>query len=203
MDPNEAGEYLLRIMESRTGIELASADILDIGCGSRFPASIINRGIDVGSYTGIDVYKDMIDFLIKNTATHPKMHFAHWPVNNALYNPAEEQQIAETTLPVVGEFDLICFFSVFTHLAPKEASFMLRLSAGALRSKGRIFLSAFVSDTQKTDFIDQDPDKSLLRAMYRRDYLESLMKDAGLAIAGFYTPEKLIMHHYVLRHDEG
>lgn len=200
MEPDVAGEYLLRTMEALTGIDLGCADILDIGCGSRFAGSIVNRNIKVRSYTGIDVYKEMIDFLAENTAQHANMNFVHWPVENALYNPREKKRLTETPLPVLGSFDLICFFSVFTHLAPDDARAMLRLSAGALRAAGRIFLTTFVSENQETDFFDQEPSKPLTKATYRREYLELLIKEAGLAVVGFHPPANLMQHHYVLRH---
>ena len=63
MEADAAGEYLLRAMEEKTGIPLVDADILDVGCESRFASAIINNSIAVGSYTGIDVFKEMVDYL--------------------------------------------------------------------------------------------------------------------------------------------
>ena len=60
---------------------------LDFGCGVRFAQAIVNRGIPVGRYVGVDVYREMIEFLTANV-TDPRLEFVHLDAHNALYNPA-------------------------------------------------------------------------------------------------------------------
>lgn len=62
--PEDTGKQLLDYMTRRLGlVDLSSTDILDFGCGCRFSESIVNLGVPVRTYTGIDLYKSLIDYL--------------------------------------------------------------------------------------------------------------------------------------------
>jgi SAM-dependent methyltransferase len=67
---------------------LAETNVLDVGCGTRFTQTLINRKkFALKSYTGIDVDKSVIDWLKANVeAKDERFHYAHWDVVNALYN---------------------------------------------------------------------------------------------------------------------
>src|SRR5882672_6395982 len=75
--PAETGLRLLEYVCQRIGIaSLAGLDMLDFGCGSRFTDAIVNRSVPLKSYVGIDVYKEMIDFLAEH-AKDPRLEFLH------------------------------------------------------------------------------------------------------------------------------
>jgi Methyltransferase domain len=81
----------------------------------------------VGTYVGVDVYADMIDFLKQNVAD-PRFGYHHIDVRNERYNPDACPMTDDTDLGVGDrQFDLICLFSVFTHLNPHDYRTMLRL----------------------------------------------------------------------------
>ena len=57
------GQQLIELAMHQTGrVTLANVDVLDVGCGVRFTQAIINRAIPIGSYTGIEVYRPIVDF---------------------------------------------------------------------------------------------------------------------------------------------
>lgn len=200
MPPDEAGEFLLRLVEEKTGLNLNEADILDIGCGTRFAASIINRNIDVKSYTGIDIVRDLIEFLSTSTENIDNMKFYYWNVKNALYNPGGEDIKEDDDFPVEGRFfDIVCFFSVFTHLTPGDAENILRMTRKVMRPGARVFLTAFVSKGQKDNFVDADPSKPLFKAIFNKSFFESMIDNCGFAVDYFSDPAKLTAYQYVLR----
>jgi SAM-dependent methyltransferase len=200
MPPDEAGEFLLRLVEEKTGLDLAASDVLDIGCGTRFAASIINRGLNLKSYTGIDINKDLITFLQGATSEIDNMKFHYWHVKNELYNPDGEEMTERSVLPIGDQkFDIVCFFSVFTHLTPADANTMLELARKVMKPSSRLFLTAFVSKAQKELFVDVDPSKPLFKALFRKSYFDEIVDNRGLAIEYFGEPTKLSAFQYVLR----
>ncbi len=58
------GQQLIELAMHQTGrVTLANVDVLDVGCGVRFTQALINRAIPIGSYTGIEVGRSIVDFL--------------------------------------------------------------------------------------------------------------------------------------------
>src|SRR5262245_11541416 len=65
--------------------DLSGKDVLDIGCGSRFTQTIINRDLPIKSYTGIDIYEPLISYLINNVRDS-RFSFHYWHIYNEMYN---------------------------------------------------------------------------------------------------------------------
>src|SRR4029450_10916443 len=129
-DPDATAEsavYLLRYICDKLGLpDLSQQDMLDVGCGTKFTQALLNHGLSIKSYVGVDVYREMIDFLCENVAD-PRFEYHHVDVQNDLYNPDAPPMTAHTGLGVGHRtFDVICLFSVFTHLAPRDYTTMLR-----------------------------------------------------------------------------
>ncbi|MDB5092033.1 MAG: hypothetical protein JWO85_134 [Candidatus Eremiobacteraeota bacterium] len=194
------GELLMKLVMRRLGIEnLADVDILDVGCGVRFAQTIVNRNIAVKSYTGLEVFVPIVDFLNENLASHdPRFRFHHWNVHNAMYNRGGVALSTFETLPTTESFDLIWLFSVFTHLNPDDALAMLRLLRKPLRPNGTLFFSAFIDD-ELTGFEDRDKENPLLLATYGRECMESLIESAGWRIDGSFERDQSnwIQHYFV------
>ena len=204
---DEGGEQLLTLMRDRCGLDsLAGLDILDVGCGVRFTQAIINRRIPIGTYTGIDVWREVIDFL--STQVEPsdeRFSYAHWDARNAMYNDSGSIALAEADLPFSGPFDLICMFSVVTHLDSDDAGAMFRLLRPHVRPDGHLFFSAFVGEG-----VDRYEDRSpagnppLSWAFYDLDFLSSLVTSAGWEIESIHEPlDPIIQTHFVCRPGEG
>jgi SAM-dependent methyltransferase len=126
--------------------DLGGLDVLDFGCGVRFSQAFLNRGVPIKHYVGVDVSHQVIDFLRSNV-TDPRFEFFHLDAHNELYNPTG-QPLSELTVPEieVRRFDLICLFSVFTHLAPPDYAAMLRLLRRFVAPGGRLFYTLFVNE---------------------------------------------------------
>ncbi len=126
--------------------DLGELDVLDFGCGVRFTQALVNRGLPIKHYVGVDVSADVIDFLGANVAD-PRFEYFHLDAHNALYNPTG-QPLAGLTVPGIEgrQFDVICLFSVFTHLAPEDYVAMLRLLRRYVRPGGRLFYTLFVNE---------------------------------------------------------
>jgi SAM-dependent methyltransferase len=125
---------------------LAGLDVLDFGCGVRFAQAVVNHRLDINRYVGVDVYREMIEYLDANVAD-PRLEFAHLDAHNALYNPTGRPfDEAAAGLPIVGQFDVICMFSVVTHLAPHDYVSVLRLLRRFVRPTGRLFYTLFLDE---------------------------------------------------------
>ena len=117
-----------------------------MGCGIKMTETLINEGLPIQRYVGIDVYGEMIDFLESNVED-PRFEYFHVPLHNELYNPTGERLTAATRLPApVAEFDVIWLFSVFTHLAPDDFHAMLRVLRPHVRDSGRLVFSLYINE---------------------------------------------------------
>jgi SAM-dependent methyltransferase len=130
--------------------DLSQTDILDVGCGVKLTQAFLAFDLPVRSYVGIDVYEAMIDFLRTNV-DDPRFEYHHVNMHNARYNPTGERMTEDTRLPL-GEgttFDIICLFSVFTHLAPHDYPLMLKLLRRYVRPDGRLIYSLYIDERTK------------------------------------------------------
>jgi Methyltransferase domain len=109
--------------------DLDGVHVLDIGCGVKLTQALINHGLPIGSYTGIDASAPVIDFL-RSSVDDPRFAFHHVDFHNARYNPTGVQMTPDTVLPVErADFDLICGLSLVTHLAPDDTKSILAITA--------------------------------------------------------------------------
>ena len=126
--------------------DLSQCDVLDVGCGVKFTQAILNHDLPIRSYTGVDVYGEMIDFLRANV-DDPRFEYHHVDVRNELYNPDAPPMTPETDLGMADRtFDVICLYSVFTHLAPADYVTMLKLLRRYVRPDGRLVYTLFVDE---------------------------------------------------------
>lgn len=228
----ESAVYLIRYMCDRLGIaDLSVWDMLDVGCGTKFTQAFVDRGLPVGSYVGVDVYAEMIDFLKQNVAD-PRFEYHHIDVRNERYNPDAPPMTEDTDLGVGDRrFHLICLFSVFTHLAPHDYRTMLRLLRRYVRPDGRLIYTLFIDELTNSGhgfvdsidralasrrepgrevdrrvkdaardvkpFVDLDPDRPLLRALYSREYAYELIEGTGWTPLGLLPPNEHAQHHFI------
>jgi SAM-dependent methyltransferase len=173
-DPDATAEsavYLLRYICDKLGLpDLSQQDMLDVGCGTKFTQALLNHGLSIKSYVGVDVYREMIDFLCENVAD-PRFEYHHVDVQNDLYNPDAPPMTAHTDLGVGHRtFDVICLFSVFTHLAPRDYTTMLRMLRRYVRPSGRLIYTLFIDELTEhgygfIDRVDRDLRSGSAKAM--------------------------------------
>jgi len=183
--PADTGSALIKYMCDRIGVAtLARLDLLDLGCGSRFAEAIINRNIQLNSYVGIDVYREMIDFLSEEI-DDPRLHFFHIDTRNLQYNRAGVPLTDHTILPIGGKrFDVICMYSVITHQLPNDAGALFKILRRHVREDGHLFFSAAVEEGN-FGYREQFPDAPTGLSVYSLDLLTQLLDAAHWRVLSF------------------
>ena len=178
----ESGVKLLALMASRFGLDgLGNSRILDIGCGTKFTQAILSRNIPIARYVGIDVYAEMIQFL-RESVGDSRFSFHHIDLHNEMYN-AGGQPLADTReLPISEtDFDIICLFSVFTHLAPHDYAPMLKLLRNYIHPQGKLIFSLFVHELTPGGYGCMD---GIMKALVAKDASLQEKQRASLEEAG-------------------
>jgi SAM-dependent methyltransferase len=162
----ESAVWLIEHMCSLLGLDdLGDTEILDVGCGIKFTRALIDRSLPVEKYVGIDVYREMIDFL-RETVDDPRFEYFHIDVCNERYNPDGEVLSDDTRLPVGDrKFDVICLFSVFTHFAPHDYRSMLKVLRPYVKPDGRLFYTLYIDEITEGGYGLMD----VMRARIRQD----------------------------------
>lgn len=217
----ESGRELLKFTCQRLGVDdLGRSDILDMGCGTKFTQAFLDYRLPLQHYTGIDVYQEMIEFLRQNV-NDARFEYHHMNTHNAMYNVDGLPLTAATELPLRGrEFDVICLFSVFTHLAPHDYVNMLKVVRPHIRDSGQLIFSLYVDELSGTGYglceeiaRDMEADwkpsglpfrdayrgKPLQWAVYSRQHAIELIEGTGWRIENLYMPEQYVQHHFVCR----
>ncbi len=143
----DAAVWLINHMCEHVGVpDLGDTDVLDFGCGVRFTQAFLNRGVPIKRYVGVDVSRPVIDFL-RARVSDPRFEYFHLDAHNDQYNPTGKP-LPDLTVPEIEDrrFDLICLFSVFTHLGPGDYVAMLSLLRRFVRAGGRLFYTLFVNE---------------------------------------------------------
>jgi SAM-dependent methyltransferase len=181
----DTGSRLLEYICRRMGIcSLAGMELLDFGCGSRFADAIINRNVPLKSYVGIDVYKEMIDFLAEH-AKDPRLEFFHIDARNPAYNKDGFPLSFDTVLPTAGRrFDLICMYSVITHQLRDDAAVIFTLLRRHVRDNGRLFFSAAIEDGD-FGYRERFPERPTELSVYSIDLITQLIEAAGWRMLSF------------------
>jgi SAM-dependent methyltransferase len=100
--------------------------VIDVGCGSGRLAVHLSDYLRTGSYLGTDVVPDLLDYA-RDLVVRPDWSFV---LADGLVIPAPDSSA-----------DIVCFFSVFTHLRHEESYCYLREARRVLRPSGRIVFS--------------------------------------------------------------
>ena len=147
----ESGLRLIQLMTRNLNVsDLGSSSVLDMGCGCKLVQAILNHDLPVNRYVGIDVFPDLIRFL-QSSVHDSRFSFHVQNTQNEMYNPRGEPLGPATRLPVEeGSFDIICLFSLFTHLAPNDYSAMLQMLRRYIKPTGKIIYSLYIHETTKS-----------------------------------------------------
>jgi len=168
--------------------DLSQTSVLDIGCGTKFTQAFYGRNVPVKRYHGVDVDPELIGFLA-SAVKDERFSYRHIDVYNARYYNAGERLSADTNLGVPGEtFDLICLFSVFTHLDPSDFQVMLELTRRYIAPTGTLIFTTFIDNELSKDFEDKDPEQPLLMALYREAAVRKFARAARWSVNKILLP---------------
>jgi SAM-dependent methyltransferase len=175
----DTGLVLIQYLCERLGIpDLAGLDVLDYGCGVRFTDTILNRNVALKSYVGIDVYREMVDWLIANV-TDPRLTYFHMNSRNPMYNPGGEQLGPDTRLPLGDRlFDVICMFSGITHQLPEDSQAIFSMLRRYVRPRGHLFFSVCLEEGD-FEYRETDPNSPTGLSVYSQPFLMRLLTQAG------------------------
>lgn len=214
----DSAVWLIDHMCSHIGLEdLGDTQVLDVGCGVKFTQAFLNEALPVKRYVGVDVYREMVDFL-RASVDDPRFEYVHIDAHNEHYNP-RGPALRDTGLSLRGRtFDLICLFSVFTHLSPDDYRAMLELLRPHIRDDGRLFFTLFIDEATEgghglmdafardygpasvgtiETFRDLDTDDPLKWAVYSSGYARELIEGTGWEVLDLSPPEEFLQHHFV------
>jgi hypothetical protein len=107
------------------------------------------------------------------------------------YSDPDLSLSADTDIGAAGQtFDLVCLFSVFTHLAPEDYQAMRHLARTYVAAHGTLIFTSFIDDAIGQDFVDLDPDHPLLKAVYREKAVRKFAEVAGWSVTRIFRPGK-------------
>ena len=188
------GEAILNAVKKILDLEdYSQSDILDVGCGTRLTQTLINRKIPIQSYTGIDIDKELIEFLQQNVEEN-NFQFVHLDIKNELYN-SQGKDFKNFEFPFVNKsFDVIWLFSVFTHLKENDAVDMLRRTRKHIKNNGRLIFTFFLDDTISEPVVDIYPNRPCLKVHYQSNKMRSLITSNGWKIVDIKPPQNYMAH---------
>jgi SAM-dependent methyltransferase len=179
---NGAVRLLKRLAAAIGKPDLAKQSILDIGCGTRFAQAFYGRGVPVGRYHGVDVDKALIDFLQEHVRDE-RLSFKFIDVYNERYHKGGARLSTETDIGAAGRlFDVICLFSVFTHMVPDDVRAMLALLRRYVKADGHLVFTAFIDDSVTGEYLDLDPSQPLWQVKYREQTIRGYAQEAGWSV---------------------
>lgn len=129
--------------------------VLEIGCGIGRMALPLTQYLHAtyGSYDGVDVVKDGIDWCRETLSpVYGNFRFHHRDFRNDVYNPTGTSTVERLAFPD-GAFDFAFMTSVITHLRTEDTLGYVRELGRLLRPGGRCFLSLFLMNGRARDGI--------------------------------------------------
>ena len=204
----ESGRGLVDVLANTVGLT-ARSNVLDIGSGiGRLAIPLTELITSPGSYDGLEIVERGMRWCTRNiTPMHPHFRFTHANIFNAEYNPGGTVKAAEYELPYGdSSFDVVCLFSVFTHMLITDVEHYLAEISRVLRPDGRLAATFLILNEESLksmragkgvyDFrYHEGPqwlleDGMLARELsvgYEEDYVRSLYARNGLDVSGFYA----------------
>jgi SAM-dependent methyltransferase len=164
----KTGESFLRSSISLCGLR-ADQRVLDLGCGvGRFAAAVTQFLDEHGSYDGLDVARESIDWCTRAISSrYANFRFHLIDAYNGKYNPSGTGEGAEVVFPFGDDaFDLVFANSLFTHLLQADVENYAREITRVMKPGGRTLLTFFILDDEAEALVRAGEARWSLR--YRR-----------------------------------
>ena len=204
----KSGQALVDVLATTAGLE-AHSNVLDIGSGiGRCAIPLTSLITPPGSYDGLDIVERGVRWCAtKITPEHPHVRFTHANVFNAEYNPGGTVKAAEYQLPYAdASFDIVCLFSVFTHMLTEDVEHYVAEIGRVLRPGGRLAATFLILNNESLALMQagngiynftyhEGPQWLLEEGMaspelaigYEEEYVRDLYARNGMDVAGFYA----------------
>lgn len=120
--------------------------VLEVGSGIGRMARPLTKYLSSGSYEGIDIVPQGIQWCQKNVSQRfPNFRFQLADLRNLMYNPGGRLEATEYHFPFeASEFDFTFLTSVFTHMLRRDMEHYLAEVARTLRTNGRCLATFFL-----------------------------------------------------------
>jgi SAM-dependent methyltransferase len=197
--PEVTGCHLLQSLCRRIGWpSLKGKRLLDFGCGVRFARTIVNLGVDIDLYVGVDVDAKAIAWL-KANVDDARLRFELLNMYNPMYNSAGSE-IDEASLARMGltELDAACMFSVITHQAPQDAAKIFSMLYRCVAKGGSLYFTAF-TDEAVDDYVERDPANPRLLSTYNPEALLGILENSGWTALDAFPPTSMEQTAFVCR----
>ncbi len=192
-----AVENIKRIATLTGRTDWSKLNILDFGCGVKFTQALVQHDIEVLAYVGMDVFKEMIQYLNDNISRQ-NFHFYSVPFRNEMYNKAGKELMANSELPGnIKTYDLIILQSVFTHFNPTDFLALLLLLRKYAASDARMLFTCFINNDMEDDFLDSDPENPLFIAYYKERFIRDMLEKSNWKVVSLNPPSFQMMYQFV------
>lgn len=135
----------------------SKTNMLEIGCGDGRLARTLINVITGGTYTGIEVNLNYVNFLNGEISRkYNNFRFIHADLFHSYYNPAGAQRTVEYLFPFQDEsFDFVYLKSVFTHFLPAEQEHYVSEIERVLRKNGVMLATYFIATEESMELDKQ------------------------------------------------
>jgi SAM-dependent methyltransferase len=154
-DYTSTGEEFFRYFTELAGLK-PNGHVLDVGCGTGRMARPLTNYLTEGSYDGLDIVNESIDWCQEAyTRSFPNFQFHFTDIYNKVYNPGGTCKASEYRFPFAdSSFDLVFLTSVFTHMMPADLENYLREIVRVMKPGGRCLITYFLLNDGSLKLID-------------------------------------------------
>jgi len=146
--------------------------VLEIGCGIGRDAIPLTDLLIRGTYIGVDIIRDSIDWCNANIARiHPNFRFVHFDVCDQLHNPGGTTRTLDIVLPVAdGSVDRVIAQSVFTHMAELDTTHYFREFRRVMAPGAMVFATFFIVNATVLASARANPDRTPFHLFFEHVY---------------------------------
>lgn len=178
---------------------LSGKRLLDFGCWVRFARTIVNLGLDIAQYVGVETNAEIVSWLSANVQDD-RLLFRHLDMRHAVYNRTGASIVDPSTLEQVvpADFDAACMFSVITHQDPADAEAILSMLHPCVAAGGSLYFTALVDEAVER-YAEGDPAQPCLLSTYNPDYVIEIVRRSGWEVERTYQPSTFQQAAFVCR----